>query len=332
MQLLYPRYQKSSTLLFKSTLPAATMLVDKRTQLSPHQHRWPAPIQAIHLHRNPVLDKRLPSGSTRFSISKDAARPMVLKTLASARNLPQRPAVDCGGGVDNGASDALKDGDSRGSPQPSDPHAAFKESGMCSPEASPDWRKEITRRIEALRVFFDRLELEQAEVREGHVKLRDEHAKLAAQISELNADAAQLTASTREFLLYQDYIQASQLILQFLEQRVHRPTLHPMRDAGWIGWCNRNATLAMLLQGLGISDCYQYQASLLLLDQILSNRDAVAHPPGCMTTDRMIRRMERYQALGQLNEEDKLVLLILKHKTEIEAASRVYRMPHVDYY
>ena len=324
--LLCPRYRKSSTLLFKSTLPAAAMLVDKRIQLSklndaPHQHHWPA----SHLHRNPVLDKRLPSGSTRFSISKDAARPMMLKTLDSAGNLAQRPAVDSGGGVDTGASDALKDGDSR---QPSDPHAAFKESGMCSPEASPDWRKEIMWKIDALRVFFDRLELEQAEVREEHVKLRDEYTKLAEQISKLYADTAQLTASTREFLLYQDYIQASQVILQFLEQRVHRPTLHPMRDADWIGWCNRNATLTKLLQGLGISDCYQHQASLLLLDQILSNRDAVAHPPGCMTTDRKIRRMERYQALGELNEEDKLVHLILKHKTEIEAASRVYRMPH----
>jgi hypothetical protein len=85
----------------------------------------------------------------------------------------------------------------------------------------------------------------------------------------------------------------------------------------------------MLSMGLGITDASQHAKTVSILDNILSYRDQHAFRAQAgnsitkCTTDMLVKHLEDRQGRGDLTEEEKVLLLIIKHRDVLEGMERV---------
>ncbi len=102
----------------------------------------------------------------------------------------------------------------------------------------------------------------------------------------------------------------------------------------------RSKVEEMLSTGLGITDYAHLSTTVDLLDEILSNRNDVAHPAECdcelsgaahllveecnfMIIETVIKNLEQHQASNALSPKEKLIFLVLKRRREVG------HVPHV---
>jgi hypothetical protein len=127
-----------------------------------------------------------------------------------------------------------------------------------------------------------------------------------------------------------------QIVLRFLGRQdlSHQPgesktgyVRQAYEGRAWYDPRAQSKVKAMLSIGLGITDCTEQASTVDLLDEILNDRNGVAHPAKgeceAVIMDAVIKNLEHHQASNAVSQKQKIILAVLKHSREIGAVDRL---------
>ena len=171
------------------------------------------------------------------------------------------------------------------------------------------------------------------------VDLQADNAELKAKVTlhatkivDLQGDMVRVKSETHALCVDKALIASSQIILRFLgrqDRQQSRTSLvrqayeeRVLRDAN-----SRSKVEEMLRTGLNIIDVAQHSSTVDLLDDILNDRNGVAHPAmgscGAMVMDTIIKNLEDYWVGNAVSPKQRLILAVLKRSREIGNVDRL---------
>ena len=162
--------------------------------------------------------------------------------------------------------------------------------------------------------------------------LQSENSVLKADNAELKGDMVRVKSETHALCVDKALIASSQIILRFLGRQDRQQSRTSLvrqayeervpRDAN-----SRSKVEEMLRTGLNIIDVAQHSSTVDLLDDILNDRNGVAHPAmgscGAMVMDTIIKNLEDYWVGNAVSPKQRLILAVLKRSREIGNVDRL---------
>ena len=157
---------------------------------------------------------------------------------------------------------------------------------------------------------------------------------LQAAMTSLQGDMRTLQNETHALCLDKAMIYNAQIILRFLGRQDRSHTVMGYVRQAFDNKLNRDPqardkVVVMLSKGLqvGETDLPQQEMTVDLLDEILNDRNGVAHPEdtAChgMVMDVVIKNLEHFKTSNAISPKEELILLILQHRRDIGDVQRL---------
>jgi uncharacterized small protein (DUF1192 family) len=195
-----------------------------------------------------------------------------------------------------------------------------------------DVLKLVSGRISELEANVSILQSENSVLKADNAELKAKVTLHATKTVDLQGDMVRVKSETHALCVDKALIASSQIILRFLGRQDRQQSRTSLvrqayeervpRDAN-----SRSKVEEMLRTGLNIIDVAQHSSTVDLLDDILNDRNGVAHPAmgscGAMVMDTIIKNLEDYWVGNAVSPKQRLILAVLKRSREIGNVDRL---------